>query len=234
MKKQLFWAVMVTALLVACLAMVNAPFGVNADKENVVASRPGGKRQPQAALTERLTGKSKSPHGEAKDGLAAFLLCHRAHFKVGQPIPLSYGIINVGSGLEWETNLEEAEKNAKLKTRIWWLGNNPELRYNYSWFEVTGPDGNNVPYRGSTGTLPNYTAAVVDKYSMVLYHRQIVGYHYPDLRGPLTSFPGLEKSFFDLSKLGTYKVRWGYSPWWKVGPWTGTLMSNEVEFEIVK
>ncbi len=234
MKKRLFWAVMVAALLAACLAMVNAPFQVNADKENVAASRLGEKWQPQAALTERLTSESKSPHGEAKDGLAAFILCHRARFKVGQPIPLSYGIINVGSGLEWETNLQEAEKNAKLKTRVWWLRNHPELRYNYSWFEVIGPDGNNVRYRGGTGTLPNYTAAVVDKFSVVLYHRQFVGKHYPDLRGPLASDPKHLRHDFDLTKPGTYKVRWGYSPWWKVGPWTGTLMSNEVEFEIVK
>jgi len=158
--------------------------------------KPPQPRSVSISQESQVTGLL--PYGEAKDGLAAFLLCQRDSFKVGQPIPLTYGIINVGSGLEWETNLQKAEEHSKLKTRIWWLGNNPELRYNYSWFEVTGPDGNNVPYRGGTGTLPNYTAAVVDKFSMVLYHRQIVGYHYPDLRGPLTSFPGLEKSFFDL------------------------------------
>lgn len=174
------------------------------------------------------------PHGEVKDGLAAFLLCHRPRFKVGQPIPLSYGIINVGSRLEWETNLQKAEKNAKLKTRVWWLRTNPELQYNYSWFEVTGPGGKNVPYHGSTGTLRNLTAAVVDKFSVVLYHRQFVGSHYPDLRGPLASDPKHLRHYFDLSKPGTFKVRWGYSPWWKVGPWTGTLMSNEVQFDIVK
>jgi hypothetical protein len=172
-------------------------------------------------------------HGKAKDGLAALLLCHRDRFKVGQPIPLTYGIINVGSGLKWETATQKAEEHSKLKTRIWWLRNRPELLGNYSWFEVAGPDGQNVPYRGYTVTLPNYTSAVVDKFSVVLYHRQFVGRHYPDLRGPLASDPKHLRHYFDLSKPGTYKVRWGYSPWWKVGPWTGTLMSNEVQFEIV-
>jgi len=180
------------------------------------------------------------PHGEVKDGLAAFLLCHRYHFKVGEPIPLTYGIINIGPGLGMETTWQEASENANLETRVWWLGNNPELQYNYSWFEVTGPDGKDVPYHGSTGTLPNLTAAVVDKFSVVLYHRQFIGYHYPDLCGLLASdFLGesdLEDIFFDfdLSKPGIYKVRWGYNPWWKVGPWTGELMSNKVEFKVLK
>jgi len=189
---------------------------------------------PETSPSQKLQVTGLLPHGDVNDSLAAFLLCHRDSFKVGEPIPLTYGIINVGSGIEWETNVQKTDENSKLKTKVWWLHNNPELQYNYSWFEVAGPDGNSVPYRGSVGTLPNNTAAVVDKLSVTIHHRQFVGTHYPDLRGPLTSFPGLEKSFFDLSKLGTYKVRWGYNPWWKVGPWTGKLMSNEVQFEIVK
>ena len=200
-------------------------------QSNVNATSP---TTAPAKKTDAKIDKIAMSHGPVKDGLAAFLICERKKFKVGEPIPLTYGIINVGSGLEWENNLQKAEENSKLKTRVWWLRNNPEFKHNYSWFEVTGPDGNNVPYFGGTGTLRNYTAAVVDKFSVVLHHRQIVGYHYPDLRGPLTSFPGLERSFFDLSKPGLYKVRWGYNPWWKVGPWTGKLMSNEVQFEIVK
>ncbi|MHC4193505.1 MAG: hypothetical protein ACYSP9_04935 [Planctomycetota bacterium] len=189
--------------------------------------------QPKSAgVSQKLQTVGLFPHGGVKDGLAAFLLCHRDSFKVGEPIPLTFGVINVGSGLEWATNLQKADENSKLKTRVWWLRNDPELQYNYSWFEVIGPDGKNVPYRGGTGTLPNFTAAVVDKFSVVLYHRRFVGKHYPDLRGPLTSSAGLEKSYYDLSKPGTYKVRWGYNPWWKVGPWTGKLMSNEVQFDI--
>ena len=177
------------------------------------------------------------PHGEVKDGLAAFLLCHRYHFKVGEPIPLTYGIINVGPGLGMETTWQEADENAKFKIRIWWLYSEPELRWTYSWFEVTGPDGQDVPYRGMTGTLPGTMPL---EFSVLLHHRQFIGSVDPDLRGLLTSdFLGesdLEDIFFDfdLSKPGTYKVRWGYAPVWEGGPWTGELMSNKVKFKIVK
>ena len=175
------------------------------------------------------------PHGEVKDGLAAFLLCHHDCFKVGQAIPLSYGIVNVGSGLQRETNLQEADENAKFKIRIWWLYSEPELRWTYSWFEVTGPDGQDVPYRGMTGTLPG--SMPLDEFSVLLHHRQFIGSVFPDLRGWLTSdLEDAEDIFFDfdLSKPGTYKVRWGYAPVWEGGPWTGTLMSNEVKFEVVE
>lgn len=179
------------------------------------------------------------PHGEVKDGLAAFLLCHRYHFKVGEPIPLTYGIINIGPGLGMETTWQEASENAKLKTRVWWLAYEPYERFSSSWYEVTGPNGQNVPYRGFIeGTLPS--SAPLDEFSVLLHHRQFIGSVDPDLRGLLTSdFLGEsdpEDIFFDfdLSKPGTYKVRWGYAPVWEGGPWTGELMSNKVKFKIVK
>ena len=172
------------------------------------------------------------PHGEVKDGLAAFLLCHRYHFKVGEPIPLTYGIINIGPGLGMETTWQEASENANLETRVWWLGNNPELQYNYSWFEVTGPDGKDVPYHGGTGTLPS--SAPLDEFSVLLHHRQFIGTVDPDLRGWLTSEPEDIFFDFDLSKPGTYEVQWGYNARFEGGPWTGELMSNKVEFKVLK
>ena len=86
MKKRLFCAVMVTVLLAACLAMINAPFQVKADKENVVASRLEGKWRPQAALTERLTGESKSPQREGPSGHLSF----ESDPSVAQKIPAQY------------------------------------------------------------------------------------------------------------------------------------------------
>lgn len=176
------------------------------------------------------------PHGEVKDGLAAFLLCHRYHFKVGEPIPLTYGIINVGPGLEMETTLQESSENANLETRVWCLPNEPGERFSYTWYEVTGPNGQNVPYRGIIeGTLPS--SAPLDEFSVLLHHRQFIGTVDPDLSGWLTSdLYDLEDIFFDfdLSKPGTYEVQWGYDARFEGGPWTGELMSNKVKFKIMK
>lgn len=188
--------------------------------------------QPKSISTyEEPTMVGLLPHGEVKDGLAAFLLCHRYHFKVGEPIPLTYGIINIGPGLEMETTWQEASENANLETRVWWLPHEPELPFNYSWYEVTDANGQNVPYRGSTGTLPG---TIPEDYSVSLRHRQFIGRIDPDLRLLLIS--EFEDIFFDfdLSKPGTYEVQWGYNPWFEGEPWTGELMSNKVKLKIVK
>lgn len=191
-----------------------------------MTSQPNQGSQPKnvrTPLESQLTGLL--PHGEVKDGLAAFLACELNSFKLGQPVPLSYGILCVGLGLERERTPQEDLKNVKLERRIWWLRMRPELRYNYSWFEVTDPDGQNVPYRGGTAELKNYSLApsgVVQESSVVLYHRQFVGMVFADLR-----------ENFDLAKPGVYRVRWGYDAPWKAGPWTGRLMSNEIQVEIV-
>ena len=161
------------------------------------------------------------PHGKVKDGLAAFLLCHHDCFKVGQAIPLSYGIVNIGSGLRRETNLQKAEDNAKFKKRIWWLQNEPADQYNYSWFEVTGLNGQNILCRASGGTLPR--SAPLNELSVLLHHRQFVGSIFPDLG-----------EVFELNTPGTYKIRWGYDADFEGGAWTGELMSNEVQFEIIQ
>ena len=160
-------------------------------------------------------------HGKVKDGLAGFLLCHRNRFKSDEPVPLSYGIINVGSGMEPETHGRKAEKDTDIKTRVWWFPHPPRSLRNVLWLEVIGPDGKNIPYHG---THIDWAAKLpVDKYSLLLRYRQFVGMVFPDLR-----------KNFDLDKPGVYKVRWGYNPRFPGGPWTGELMSNEIQIEIVK
>jgi len=151
-------------------------------------------------------------HGKVKDGLAAFLLCHRDRFKIGEPIPLNYGIINVGPGADVEHS---------HNVRIWFFATRPWDPKNFVWLEVTGPDGKNIRYHG--GAIEWRAKHPVDKNSVFLRHRQFIGTFFPDLR-----------ETFELNKPGTYKVRLGYNPWFEDGPWTGELMSNEVQFEIVK
>ena len=181
--------------------------------------RRGEEKPAQAPATgksEQTEGAKRFQHGEVKDGLAAFLMCRGNRFKVGEPIPLSYGVIFVGPAVDDR----ESQDTSKLKMRVWWLQNRPESLGNYSWFEVTGPGEQNVPYHGGTATLPR--SAPLDEFSVYLHHGQFVGATHLDLRRN-----------FDLNKPGTYKVRWGYKPWFEGGSWTGKLMSNEVQFEIV-
>jgi len=111
-------------------------------------------------------------------------------------------------------------RNANLKTRVWWLAYEPGERFSYSWYEVTGPNGQNVPYRGFImGTPPS--SAPLDEFSVLLHHRQFIGTVDPDLRGWLTSDPEDIFFDFDLSKPGTYEVQWGYDARFEGGPWTG-------------
>ncbi len=155
------------------------------------------------------------PHGKVQDGLAAFLLCHKNRFEVGEPIPLSHGIILVGP------RLEPTEETHKLQAKVWrpFPAVDPD---NMSWFEVTGPDGASVPYKGSYVTWA--TPSPTPSNTAILHHGEFLGRTHSDL---------CEQGTFHLSKPGQYKVRWGYAPWGKEGPWVGRLISNEVQFEIV-
>ena len=81
------------------------------------------------------------------------------------------------------------------------------------------------------------SSAPLDEFSVLLHHRQFIGTVDPDLRGWLTSdLEDLEDIFFDfdLSKPGTYEVQWGYNARFEGGPWTGELISNKVQFKIMK
>lgn len=157
--------------------------------------------------------KGLLPHGNVKDGLAAFLLCHRQRFKLGEPVPLSYGIMNIGSGVDTDQVSE---------TRVWWFTTGPIDPGHVTWLEVKGPDEKRIPYQGPVPAWRNLSTAV-NTNSVLLRPRQFVGNILPDFRYG-----------FELTKPGVYKVRWGYNPLWKGGPWIGKLISNEVQFEIVK
>ncbi len=164
---------------------------------------------PTTSQKPKITGLM--PHGEVKDGLAAFLLCHSDRFKIGQPIPFSYGIANIGPRVETYDTIPPI--------RVCWFSTAPVA--SVSWLEVTGPDGKNIPYHGAVLAWRNFSTSV-NANSVLLKHLQFVGNMSDQIRG------------FDMSKPGLYKVRWGYSPSWKGGPWTGKLVSNEIQIKIVK
>jgi len=156
------------------------------------------------------------PHGEVHGGLAAFLRCPGNRFHIGEPIPLHYGVILVGRGLD-----ERDAETGKLRTKVL-RPYTPVDPNNGSWFEVTDPDGNNVAYRGPfvSWALPRST----DENTVVLRHGEFIGAVHRDLT---------EFGTFRLSRPGTYKVVWWHEPFHVAGLWSGKLMSNKVEFEIV-
>ena len=171
--------------------------------------------QPRNASTAQnplVTGLL--PHGEVKDGLAAFLLCHRDRFRAGEPIPLSYGIVNIGPGVEAQG------PGIPRPIRVWWFPTAPVQRGEVTWLEVTGPDEKSIPYHGAAIGWRNLSGDARGN-SVLLPHRRFVGNIIGRIRG------------YEMNRPGTYRVRWGYKPSWEGGPWTGKLMSNEVQFEIV-
>ena len=147
MNKRLFWAVMVAALSVACLAMVNAPFGVNADKENA-SSTTGPAKHTNVKLA--------SSHGPMKDGLAAFLICGQNQIKVGEPITVMLGIAYL--------------RQSKVQMSVW----SPSRAKDgfTSWFSIKDPDGKEISYESGRG---NYYIPDPNKYSAHLRLRQFVG-----------------------------------------------------------
>lgn len=157
------------------------------------------------------------PHGEVKDGLAAFLLSHKHRFEIGEPIPLTYGIIFVGPGLEL-SNVEAYELRAKV-----WRPMSPVDPDNASWFEVTGPGGESVPYHGLyvSWAVPKPS----DENTALLRWGDFIGRPHSDLCGGRA---------FHLNKTGIYRVHWFYEPFPDGVLWDGEIMSNELQIEIVE
>jgi HEAT repeat protein len=157
------------------------------------------------------------PHGEAKDGLAAFLLSQKPRFEIGEPIPLTYGIIFVGPGLELG-NVEAYKLRAKV-----WRPLSPVDPDNASWFEVTGPGGKKVPYHG--GYVSWAVPKPSDENTALLRWGDFIGRPHFDLCGG---------GAFHLNEAGIYRVHWFYEPFPGGKLWNGKLMSNELQIEIVE
>jgi len=87
-----------------------------------LGNTPGPQLAAQPAISSTI-------HGPTKDGLAAFLFAARNKIRLGDQIPVFYGIMFTG----------------KTETRRIWpvhLATGPENR---SWFTVKGPDGKDFP-----------------------------------------------------------------------------------------
>lgn len=144
-------------------------------------------------------------HGPVKDGLAAFLICERNKFNLEQPIPLLYGIVYNGP----DESMAVPAPNPAVDPS------------NRSWFSITGPDGNDVPYMGVYATFPRLSPKDVLRLKRRNFHGRLT----PNIR-----------DYFKLCTPGIYTIKWHYQIGSIVGDscWVGHLVSNEIQIEIVK
>jgi hypothetical protein len=144
-------------------------------------------------------------HGPVKDGLAAFLICEQSQFKLDEPLTLLYGVVYGGP----------AEKVTILAPGA---AVDPG---NISWLSITGPDGNDVPYIGVYVMFP----LPDPKDALQLRRRRFYGRLAYNIRDS-----------FKLCTPGTYTIKWHCEmrPVDGVSCWTGELVSNEIQIEVVK
>jgi hypothetical protein len=144
-------------------------------------------------------------HGTGKDGLAAFLICEQNQFKLDEPVPVMYGVVYGGP-------------DEKVTILAPGAAVDPG---NISWLSVTGPDGNGVPYTGVYVMFP----LPDPKDALQLRRRRFHGYLASNIRYS-----------FKLCTSGTYTIKWHCEmrPVDGVSCWTGELVSNEIQIEIVK
>lgn len=192
----------IAALTLLCWGLLSASRG-NAQPPS---SPSTSGREPTFSLTIGALA-----HGTPDTHLAAFLLAAR-RFKVGEAIPLSFGVVCVDS-----PPVDDRARRATLKVLP---PNPPADPDNVSWFSVTGPDGRALPYKGP---YKNFRLPQPED-SHLLALGQFLG-HTSD---------NLARGFPDLAGVGKYRVAWHYAPPGGVaGCWRGMLVSNEIEIEIV-
>ena len=145
-------------------------------------------------------------HSNPERGIAAFVIGDGTQFKVGQPIALSYGVINVG------LTEDKARGRTIVRPRA---AADPD---NQSWVSVIGPDGKELAYRGEYVSRK----AVQPHDAVLLSVGGVVGHTSPDLN-----------RYFDLKTPGMYRLLWHFEAGGIEGGWSGKIVSNELQFEIV-
>jgi len=156
------WIVITCIVVFAVLARVTLSERKDTDDTNMSAT---------SVPARDMNLKIQMSHGPVKDGLAAFLICERKQFRIGQPIPVLYGVVYGGH-----------EKHMTIQAPYpAWV---PNL---VSWFSVRGPDGKDIPYTGPEPKPipPN------PKDTLRLRRHGFCGIDWPDIRwGHKLSKPG--------------------------------------------
>ncbi len=149
------------------------------------------------------------PQWKSKNGLAAFLTCERDKFKVGELIPVVYGVINMR---DEAMTLQPPHPVVRL------CGLDP-----VSWFSGTGPHGNDFFYDGGVVCGPNLSYHFDAEHAFRLAPGE--------LHGRLGIIALGRKS----RTAGTYCIKWNYLvPAGSGSWWQGHLVSNQIRIEIVK
>ena len=147
---------------------------------------------------------SSTIHGPTKDGLAAFIFAPRNKIKLGDDIPIFHGIM-----------LTESDK---IETRKIWPVHLAVGHENRSWFTVTGPDGKDLPSIAPAVEWP------------VLNPNEAVTLHPGEFHGRVCSNLAV---WHKLTKPGVYTITWTHHVEGPKGPWSGRLVSNEIQVELV-
>ncbi len=168
----------------------------------------GGKDADEAARSvpeKDMDVKIAMSHGPAKDGLAAFLKSERKQFKVSEPIPVMFGIV-----------CSETEKRMTFQPP--YGACQPDA---FSWFSITGPNDKDIPYTGDW----IHFRPVDPKLAIWLTRSRFCGILWSDIRWG-----------YKLDTPGSYTIKWHYRipPTSDASWWTGHLVSNEIQIEIVE
>jgi uncharacterized protein (TIGR03067 family) len=169
--------------------------------------QPGNTPGPQPKRVAQ-PASSVTIHGPTKDGLAAFVVATRTKIKLGEDIPIFYGIMNVFTDVPEKTG-----------TRKIWPVHLATGRENRSWFTVKGPDGKDLPSIAPAADWPILTDANV---AITLRPGEFHGRVCPNLAG-----------WHKLAGPGVYTITWTHDVHGPKGPWSGRLVSNEIQVELV-
>jgi hypothetical protein len=138
------WAIIVSFCIFTVLAFL--PFSKANNKDNDKSSNITPSKHEdsfeESEVTKRYQKeyphlwKPRMSHGNASEGLAAFLICEQKKFKSDEPISVLYGIVYGRIG-----------KTITVQPPYF-----PYRPEQLSWFSIIGtPDGIDVPYKGFIG-----------------------------------------------------------------------------------
>lgn len=149
--------------------------------------------------------KPRMSHGNASEGLAAFLICEQKQFKSDEPVSVLLGIVHVRLG-----------KHLTVQPPF-----GPCKPEDFSWFSIIGtPDGMDVPYTGFIGI--SYRPG--PERAIRLWDGQFCGMQYNLRLDYKLDKPGIYTIEWNYRIPRTSNGSW----------WQGHLISNEIRIEVVE